>query len=190
MISGAVIIGRPIGPGMFHPFTKSDFYSLKDYCHFALFAECPFEVAYPKTINNPKLEYQEGVIVNITEGNDENEFLERVRDRLIFSAKKSEIIYNEAMMGKRELPWEGKSKLHYQKVCHPDIGKDGKWIWPPFMEIIKTYPEELKNVEYLQIVSDLLFKTRDARIKNYNENQKYVLSSSLEMLMNWVGKSK
>ena len=187
MISGAVIIGRPIGPEMTRPFTVNDFHSLQSYCNLALWAECPISVAYPETLSNPKLAYQEGVLVNICHGKDEQEFRTGIGERLVIAAKNAERIYSEYSRRGQDLPWKGQSDLDCQKVCWVGIKKGTtELVYRPYMEVIAVYDSEKKFVRYPTIVSRLSKKTMIARKKRSGKRELWVHNNNLGLVNNWI----
>ena len=178
MVSGAVIVGRSIGPSQeMRPFTVMDFNDLERKCGFRLVGNCPVQVAYPNCLQeNSGLEYQEGVLVNVFGGldvKDDNDFEQYIEEQLITAAKMAEKIWCEYAQRGYDRPWQ--SDLHYQKVCWTGIEKDvGGIVWKPYMEILETYPEEEIKVKYVQIASDLVSKTKEARINRYKKIQERI----------------
>lgn len=187
MICGAVIIGRSIGPNLIRPFSVSDFYSLKTHCNLALVTECPISVAYPKTLSDSKLAYQEGVLVNICEGEDEEQFRRKVKERLIFAAKKAETIYSEFRQRGEDLPWEGQSDLDSQKVCWFGSlqGVEGL-VYKPFMEVIEVYDYTVRHIRYSAIALDLSTKTMEARKKRAIEKEEWNHKNNMGLVGNWI----
>ena len=170
---------------MIRPFAKLDFMDLREKCGLVLSCDNPVEVAFPRSLDSPKeFSYQEGVLVNIY-GGDENErgFNEYVGSSLVDVARRAEKMRKDYIQGKRNKPWM--SDLDSQKVyCESmDSPKDGRFFvfqnglfYIPHMEILETYPNEIRAERYKEIVTDLSFRTKDARIKRYNAAQieKYV----------------
>jgi len=179
MVSGAVIIGRPIGPGMIRPFTVEDFRDLKYKCNLALITDGEVEVAYPEYENS------EGVLVNIWGGGgveSVQDFREDLERRLIFAAKRVEGLYRTSK-GK---PWE--SDLCSDKVCI--VGYENKEssniVWKPIYKIIETYSEENQREEYTRIAKGLLERTRETRLSRYEKKQESKIDRDLARIRDRV----
>ncbi|MFA5992304.1 MAG: hypothetical protein WC796_01210 [Candidatus Pacearchaeota archaeon] len=190
MISGAFIIGKPIGPGMIRPFTVNDFHSLRNYCNLALLTECPIEVAYPKTLSDPKLAYQEGVLVNIWGGEgveSKQQLVAEINERLIFAAKKAEKIYSEFRQRGEDLPWKGQSDLDSQKVCWVGNSRGTTdLVYKPYMEVVKIYPYEERHIRYSKIALDLIIKTMRARKRRSREREEDNHQNNMGLVKNWT----
>lgn len=184
MVSGAVIIGKPIGPGMIRPFSKVDFSDLVEKCGLGLCYNNPIEVAYPSSLDEVDgYGYQEGILLNVYNvvGQYVDEFREEVKDRVIYAAKMAERRWDAYLHGKKLKPWE--SDLDSQKVCSQRIGgKNGGVIWEPFMEILDVYSDREAKDRYIEIAVDLSFKTKDARIKRYKSVQFEKFTNDINMI--------
>ncbi|MDH3353505.1 MAG: hypothetical protein OEL87_03590 [Nanoarchaeota archaeon] len=179
MVSGAVIIGRPIGPNMVRPFSKLDFLDLREKCGLSLILENPVEVAHLYSLDEPdKYAYQEGILVNVYGGSKQNreEFVADVGNSLVYAAQMAEKLWSEYLQRGEFKPWQ--SDLDYQKVCCVSMREQGDktskasrsdgLIWTPYVEVVETYPDSQSNDRYMAIASDLSARTRDARINRYN----------------------
>lgn len=183
MVSGAVVIGQPIGaPGnsMYRPFGKSEFMDLVEKCGLSLIFDNPIEVAYPYSLGKSKdLAYHEGVLVNVYRGEeDENGFREHVGESLVDVSIRADRMHRDYLKNKRSKPWY--SDLDSQKVCCESMNSpnDGRFFvsrnglfFIPHMEILETYPNDVRVDKYMEIVSDLSFKTMEMRIERYNAAQ-------------------
>jgi hypothetical protein len=180
MVSGAVIIGKPIGPGMIRPFSRRDFWDLKQKCSLRLRAEVPVEVAYPYCLGDrERFEYQEGVLVNICcKDNSDFESEGVVWGELVAAAKVVERKEVDFMMGRISRPWY--SDLTCEKVCHRDLS-GGKLVWKPYMNIVEIYSDVDAGERYVQIVEDLSCKTEGARIELYTKNQGMKVRRDIEV---------
>lgn len=193
MVSGAVIIGKSIGPNMIRPFTKLDFLDLREKCGLSLVLENPIEVAHLYSLDeSDKYAYQEGVLVNIYGGPKQNrkEFVSDVENNLVYAAKMAERLWSEYRQRGASKPWQ--SDLDYQKVCHVSMGGQGdkisqtlrndSLVWTPYMEVLEIYPDDKSNDRYEIIARNLSIRTRDARIKNYGLAQARKTMRDLEEL--------
>jgi hypothetical protein len=182
MVSGAVMIGRPLGLGWNdNQFNLSSLRDLKEKCNLGLIIRHAVQVAYPESLN-PKnnLAYSEGVLCDIYGGEGREtpkKFEEDIRERLIIAAKFAEKVYCESIM-KREKPWY--SNLHHENIARQDI-KDSKVVWEPHMQVLMTYPEDEK-LKYFEVASGLLFETKRARIKRSREHYEQVAKNDLSRL--------
>jgi hypothetical protein len=182
MVSGAVIVGRPIGPGMIRPFTFGEFIDFQDNCNLGLITYCPVEVAYPGSLEDPLTAYQEGVLLNIIGGDEcrtPESFEQDVRERLIFAAKEASRLWSEYSHGNIAKPWE--SDLAAHKVCWEGLGEgaDEGVVWKPYMAVLETYPEKEAGSRYIRLASDLVSRTRDRRIANYTQDQNNRASTAI-----------
>ena len=188
MVSGAVIIGRPIGPGMARPFTINNFFELEEKCKLGLIAKCPVEVAYPDSLNNPKLSYQEGILVNVFGGDDNPETFKGYLSRMIIRAGK--------LCEKLESDPKGfkpfNSDLCWGKIMYYHSSEDvyiGRITPKPRMEILETYEHQDAQERYLNIASDLVLRTRKARIDKYISQQKEKAKNDMLKIAEYCSKN-
>ncbi len=131
----------------------------------------PIEVALPFCLDNPgKYMYVEGVLVQtmlpLSECTSNQDLEKAVKDAVAHMGEDIERLYCQYMHEGRG--WD--SKLHNSQLSDYRIDGD-KSGHVPYVEVVEFCSQNRLYERYVAIASNLITRTRDARIKRFTENQ-------------------
>ena len=80
--------------------------------------------------------------------------------------------------------------VHYQQLAKTDLGAPGsELVWEPHYRVLATGREEDIEQEYARIASDLVLKTKEARITRFKEKQRVLTERSLARIADTSGRN-